>query len=325
MDAPQRIVSLLSSATEILYAVGVGERVVAVSHECDYPPGVQEKPRATRSRIDSDADSLAIDRQVRELTAAGQPLYEVDGPLLAQLAPRLIVTQAQCDVCAVRYEDVLANVERYLPGGFTRVLPLNPDSLDGVLEDIRRVGRAAGVAESAERVVEQLGERVERVRGSREPAEPEGARPRVVCLEWLEPLMTAANWTPQLIDWAGGESGLAEAGRHSEYVRWEAIRQYDPQCLIIAPCGFDLPRTILEAQRLPALPGWNELSAVRNGRVFALDGNAYLNRSGPRLVTTLEIIAHLLRPERDVPLEPAERRRAFCRLETVKAGLRPAR
>ena len=322
MDVPRRIVSLLSSATEMLYAVGVGERVVAVSHECDYPPGVEAKPRATRSRVDSEADSLEIDRQVRELSEAGRPLYEVDGPLLAELAPQLIVTQAQCDVCAVRYEDVLTAVERYLPANSTNVLALNPNSLEDVLQDLLRVGQAAGAAESAGRVVAQLRERVERVRGAGGEAGFADTPPRVICLEWLEPLMTASNWTPQLIEWAGGESGLTEAGRHSGYVDWKAIRDYDPQLLIIAPCGFDLDRCIREAQRLPALPGWSRLSAVRDGRVFALDGNAYLNRSGPRLVTTLEILAHLVHPDLDIPLQPAERRRAFCRLRTIEGELR---
>ena len=298
-----KIVSLLSSATEMLFALGVGEQVAAVSHECDYPPEVSHLPRATRSRIDSSQPSARIDEQVRELTASGGALYEIDRDLLCRLMPDLIVTQAQCNVCAVRYQDVLDLVASEPALAHTQVLALNPSSLADVLSDIQRVAKAVddaacvverndvgSVVNVAHRYVAELQGRVDRV-----AANNITVRPRVVCLEWLEPLMTAGNWTPELIKMAGGASCLAEPGRHSDYVEWSAVLACDPDVLLIAPCGFNLERSQLEARRLWQLPGFADLAAVKNGRAYVLDGNAYLNRSGPRIVDTLEILASLLR------------------------------
>jgi iron complex transport system substrate-binding protein len=322
MSSPPRVASLISSATEILYALGLGEYVIAVSHECDYPADVFSKPKATRSRIDSGQPSQAIDRQVRELCRAGQPMYEVDARLLRELGPDLIVTQAQCDVCAVRYQDVLDIVRREPALRKTRVITLNPQSLDDVLADIGRLAGEVGVEGSGQELTDTLRQRIARIRAatSRQPA----SRTRMICLEWIEPLMAAANWTPQLIELAGGESGLAVGGQHSGYNCWEDVRRYDPDVLLIAPCGFDLKRTIQEAQSLVGHSGWSDLRAVRHGRVFAMDGNAYLNRSGPRLVDTLEMIAHLLQPSRvAAPLTAGERQRALVRLETSDGRLVP--
>jgi iron complex transport system substrate-binding protein len=274
----------------MLFSLELGPQVVAISHECDYPPAALRLPRATHSRIDSSQPSGQIDEQVRALTASGGALYEIDRDLLVRLAPDLIVTQAQCDVCAVRYQDVLDLVaaEPALTG--TRVLALNPTSLADILSDIQRVADAAGAAKVAERYLASLRERIDRV-----SATPLAVRPRVVCLEWLDPLMTAGNWTPELIEIAGGQSCLAERGRHSGYVTWSAVRDCNPDVLLIAPCGFDLARSQIEARRLWQLPGFADLAAVASGRAYVLDGNAYLNRSGPRIVETLEILAGLFR------------------------------
>ena len=285
-----RIVSLLSSSTEMLFGLGLGEQVVAVSHECDFPDGAQRLPRATRSLIDSSQPSGQIDRQVRELTASGAALYAIDRELLCRLQPELIVTQAQCDVCAVRYQDVLDLVAGQPALRATKVLALNPSSLDQILGDVQRVADAAGVRAAGLEYVAALRQRIERVR-----VQPLAARPRAVCLEWLDPLMTAGNWTPELIALAGGESRLATAGRHSDYARWENVAACNPDVLLIAPCGFDLTRSLVEARRLWQLPGFAKLTAVQNRRAYVLDGNAYLNRSGPRMVETLEILADLLR------------------------------
>lgn len=285
-----RIVSLLSSSTEMLFGLGLGEQVVAVSHECDFPDAAQRLPRATRSLIDSSQPSGQIDRQVRELTASGAALYAIDRELLCRLQPELIVTQAQCDVCAVRYQDVLDLVAGQPALRATKVLALNPSSLDQILGDVQRVADAAGVRAAGLEYVAALRQRIERVR-----VQPLAARPRVVCLEWLDPLMTAGNWTPELIALAGGESRLATAGRHSDYARWENVAACNPDVLLIAPCGFDLTRSLVEARRLWQLPGFAKLTAVQNRRAYVLDGNAYLNRSGPRMVETLEILADLLR------------------------------
>jgi len=292
---PQRIVALLPSATEILYGLGLGDRVVGVSHECDYPPEVLGKPRVTMTAVNAGADSPEIDRQVQQRVAAGEALYGVDVGLLGRLQPDLIVTQAQCDVCAVRHEDVLRAVAE-LPLPNTQVVALNPQSLADLWSDVRRVAAAAAVADRGETYVAGLQRRVEKVRsltGSRRSDQ----RPRAVLVEWIEPLMLAGNWMPELVELAGARHDLTEAGRHSRYVPWERVIEHDPQWIGVCPCGFDVQRTIREAERLPTKPGWSRLSAVQAGRVFAVDGNAYFNRSGPRLVDSLEILAHLLHPE----------------------------
>jgi iron complex transport system substrate-binding protein len=323
-----KIVSLLSSATEMLFGLGLGERVVAVSHECDYPPSATELPRATRSLIDSSRPSHEIDDQVQRLMAAGEALYEIDRDLVRRLAPDLIVTQAQCDVCAVRYQDVVDFVHAEPRLTRTEVVALLPSSLVDVLEDIRRVGRAAGQAEAGQRYAAALERRLLTIarrtnsawpnakppRGD-DAARSRSQRPNVVCLEWTEPLMGAGNWTPELVDLAGGVSCLAEWGRHSRYVQWDAVRKTNPDVLLIAPCGFDLVRSMIEARRLFELPGFRELKAIRNGRAYVIDGNAYLNRSGPRLVDTAELLAHLIRPELfEPPTGELSEGRAWSRL-----------
>jgi iron complex transport system substrate-binding protein len=293
--APQRIASLLSSSTEILFALGLGERIVAVSHECDYPAAARDKPRATLSHIDSTQPSLAIDEQVRQRSLAGASLYGLNEPLLRELRPDLIVTQAQCDVCAVRYADVLDFVRREPTLHNTPVLALNPASLGDILADILRIGIATGATAAAEEFRARLQARIDVVRQATVEL-PASQRPKVVCIEWTDPLMAAGNWTPELIALSGGTCGLATAGEHSRYVRWEEICQFDPDVLLVAPCGFDLERSLCEARQLERLHGWSELTAVRTGRVHVIDGNAYLNRSGPRMVDSLEIVAHLLHP-----------------------------
>jgi iron complex transport system substrate-binding protein len=291
-----RIVSLLSSATEMLFALGLGNQVLAVSHECDWPPQATQLPRATRSRIDSQQSSLAIDGQVKQLLAAGEPLYELDESLLRELAPDLIVTQAQCDVCAIRLADVLRLQCAAPELQHTRVLPLNPNSLEDVLADFARIGAATNTQSAAAAQIDGYRARVAAI--MERTANLQGNdRPRVLCIEWIEPLMPAGNWTPQLIEFAGGHSGLAVAGEHSRYANWDEVTAFDPQVIIVAPCGFDLPRTLEEAEQLRGLPIWRTLSAVQTGRVFAIDGNALLNRSGPRLIETLEVLAQLIQPQ----------------------------
>ncbi|MBI2824458.1 MAG: cobalamin-binding protein [Planctomycetia bacterium] len=300
--APRRIASLLASGTEILYALGLGERVVAVSHECDYPADATNKPRVTVSNVAAPT-SGQIDAQVRTILADGQPLYGIDAATLAALAPDLIVTQAQCDVCAVKYEDVLALVREQPALRHTRVVALNPATLADIFGDILRVGDATGRREAARDCVAGLRRRVETVR-SRTALLPAAERPRTACIEWIEPLMLAANWMPELVTWAGGVQPV-EGGRHSKYNEWRAVLDYDPQVVIVMPCGFDLARAVAEAAALGKLVGWRDLAAVRANRVYAVDGNAWFNRSGPRIVDSLEILAGLLHPEL-VGLPPRE-------------------
>jgi iron complex transport system substrate-binding protein len=275
---------------------------VAVSHECDFPPAAARLPKATRSIVDSSATSGQIDAAVQALAQSGAALYEVNMRLIVSLQPDLIVTQAQCDVCAVRLQDVLDLVSGNPALAGTQVLALNPSSLADILADIERLGAAAGAAESARTYADALADRIERVKRAI-AAVSASQRPRVVCLEWLDPLMTAGHWTPELIALAGGESGLAIAGERSAYVEPAAVERYDPEVLIVAPCGFDLPRIVREAQSLLGQAFWGRVAACRSGKIFAIDGSAYLNRGGPRIIDSLEILAHLLHPD-FVPATP---------------------
>ncbi len=292
----KRIASLLASATEILYGIGLGDNVVAVSHECDFPEPATHKPRVTFTHVAVEASSGEIDEQVRQMAHQQAALYEIDTALLAQLRPDLIVTQAQCDVCAVRYEDVVSATTTHEELAGARIVPLQPARLDDVFADIRRVGKAAGADEAAERYAAALEARVLAVRAKTEGLS-ERQRPRVACVEWIDPMMIAGNWTPEMICIAGGVAVLAESGSHSQYAPGSSLAEAKPEVIVVTACGFDLARTLEELPLLGQMPGWNELPAVLEGRVFAADGNAYFNRSGPRLVESLELLAHLIHPE----------------------------
>ena len=288
-----RIVSLISAGTEMLYALGLGEQVVAVSHECDWPPECRDLPRVTWSNIDSTAGSDAIDRQVRRLMEAGKPLYQIDAAKIAELRPDLIVTQAQCDVCAVAYDDVLAAVKNSPALQRTQVLSLNPRSLSDVFNEMLQLGAAAGELQKATEVVDGLRMRVERIR-SLTARFSQSDRPRVAIIEWTEPLMLAGNWVPELIDIAGGRCELTLSGPHSRVHTWEELMEFDPEVIVVCPCGFASDRSAIELDRLTVRPEWNSFSAVRNNQVFAVDGNAYFNRPGPRLVNSLELLNDLI-------------------------------
>ncbi len=292
---PQRIASLLASATEILYGLGLGEKVVAVSHECDFPPEVASKPRVTYTHIAANASSVEIDRQVTQRVAAGKPIYNIDAEGLASLRPDLIVTQAQCEVCAVSHDDVLRAIQDHDALKDTVVVALNATTLDEIFEDIIRVGDAAVCPAEAQAYVTDLRKRVEVVQAKAASAAATH-RPRVVCIEWIDPVMVAANWMPELIDLAGGHSGLTNSGARSDYTDWDEVVAYDPEVIVVMPCGFDLTRTLDEARDLPKLRKWSKLTAVRTERVYAVDGNAYFNRSGPRIIDSLEILAELIHP-----------------------------
>ena len=295
-DLPQRIASLLPSGTEMLYGLGMGDRVVAVSHECDYPPQAAGKPRVTAACVLTEGGSRQIDDDVRRRMASRAPLYELDVMKLAELAPDLIVTQAQCDVCAIRYEDVVQAVASQPALRNTQVLALNPMSLGEILADILRVGQATGSEDQARQYLAELKGRVEAVRAATAGVLPD-ERPRVACIEWIDPLMLAGNWMPELIEIAGGECGLTRPGHHSPYVEWDRLLAFDPEVIVLMPCGFDLARTTAEAPSLKDCPGWYRIAATGHQRAWAVDGNAYFNRSGPRIVDSLELLAHLVHPE----------------------------
>ena len=301
-----RIVTLLPSATEIVYALG--REPVATSHECDWPPEAAELPAVNRSRVDADASAGEIDAQVLEAGDSGG-VYDIDLTALERADPDLIVSQGICDVCAVDTVLVREAVEEL--GLDCEVLTTDPHSLEDVLDDVRRIGRAVDREDRAEEVIAALRERAAHVRDRTADLTPED-RPQVAVLDWTDPVMTAGHWVPELVEWAGGEYGLAERGAASRPREWTEIREYDPEVLVVAPCGFDLDQTAENLADLTERAGWDELTAVREGRAYAVDGHHYLNRPGPRLVDSLEHLAGLVHPERfDAP--PADVARSLAR------------
>src|SRR5262249_36569365 len=294
-----RIVSLLPSATEIVFALGLDEALVGVTHECDYPPAVRSKPIVTRSLLDhTGATSEEIDQAVRQQLEDQLSLYALDRALLEQIAPDLVLTQALCGVCAVAYGEVDRAVRDISAESGTlapRVLSLEPHGLEDILATIAQVGVAAGVAQRAATLVSELRSRVERVRARTALA---SRQPRVACLEWLNPLFGPGHWLPELVELAGGRAGLGAAHDDSRRVAWDDVIAFAPEVIVITPCGFDLQQTVEEAERvLPGRTGWEALPAVRQGRVYAVDGNAYFSRPGPRIVDSLELLAELIHPE----------------------------
>lgn len=296
-----RIVSLLPAATEIVHAVGLGDRLVGVSHECDHPADVRGLPRVTRSLLPAAAATSAdIDAAVRDRARRRQPLYALDAGLLAGLRPELVVTQALCDVCAVAEGEVAAAIAG-LPGP-PRVVTLEPHRLADVLAGMQIVADAGGAAEAGRAAVGDLGRRIDAV-----AARSAGiaARPRVMLLEWLDPPFTAGHWSPEIVRLAGGEEVLGREGERSRAVAWDEVLAADPEVLVVACCGFDVHRTREELPLLAARPGFRDLACVRGGRVHLMDGNAFFSRPGPRLVEALEALGHLLHPDVHPPTATA--------------------
>jgi iron complex transport system substrate-binding protein len=294
-----RIVSLLPSATEIVYALGLGVALVGVTHECDYPNAARTKPIVTRSLLDhSGATSEEIDDAVRSQLRDGLSLYALDRDLLAELRPDVILTQALCDVCAVSLESVeqaVCDVTKQFAGAAPLVLSLEPHGLDDILETIAAVGHATGAAVQAGELLEALRLRIGRVR---DHALDVQARPRVACLEWIDPPFGPGHWLPEMIALAGGTPGLGTAHADSQRIGWGDMIAFAPEVIVVTPCGFDLDRATGEALRvLPRRTGWDALPAVRNGRVYVVDGNAYYSRPGPRIVDSLELLAMLIHPD----------------------------
>ena len=287
-----RIVSLLPSASEIVCAIGCEERLVGRSHECDHPASIRDRPICTRSTF-PDGSSREIDDRVQDLVQRGLSLYEVDLPLLRELAPDVVLTQDQCKVCAVHREDLEEGLRDWT-GQPVELVSLSPAVLGDVWRDIMRVGEALGEDSRARQVVDGLNDRVAEIGEKTGDA----MRPGVVCLEWTDPLMAAGNWVPELVAVAGGRSLLGTVGRHSPAISWEELVRVDPEVIVVTACGFDLPRTRREVDPLLSHPSWAGLRAVREKRVFLADGNAYFNRSGPRLVESIEILAEILHPDR---------------------------
>lgn len=288
-----RLLPLLASGTEIVHALGLGEFQIGRSHECDFPASVASLPVCTAPAFAVDGSSRDIDTLVKCRLSSALSLYSVDAALIAKLQPTHIITQTQCKVCAVSLSDV-EHALQIQTGTNSQVIPLEPFALHDLWSDILRVGTACGYADHAHALIHSLQSRMAEIAAVAAQATH---RPRVAAIEWLDPLMAAGNWVPELIEMAGGENLFGLAGQHSPWMTWDDLVKADPDIIVALPCGFDLARTRSEMHCLTGHPAWPNLSAVRNHRVYLCDGNQYMNRPGPRLVDSLQIFAEILHPE----------------------------
>ncbi len=288
-----RIVSLIASATEIVHALEMGTHQVGRSHECDFPDSVLSLPICTAPTFPIFGNSQEIDNRVKETLRKALSVYDIFEEMLEQLQPTHIITQSQCEVCAVSLREVEEAVGKRLSCQPT-VVSLQPDGLNEVWRDMGLVADTLGIEAKGTELVDSLKQQMDRI-SSR--AQSTSKRPRVACLEWLEPLMAAGNWMPELVKMAGGENLLGETGKHSSWISWEELSQSDPDILVVLPCGFDIKRTREEMYWLTDRSEWSSLKAVKSGRVYVTDGHQYFNRPGPRLVESLQILAEILHPE----------------------------
>ena len=308
----RRIVSFLPSATEMAFALGLGDQVFGVSHECDYPPEARTKPVAVRNALPVECMSQAeIDVAVSARLRGGQSLYVIDEAAVRVAAPDLVLTQNLCEVCAPAGNEV-AELFRLLPNQ-PEILWLTPKSIEQVFENIRDLGRAADRQVEAAALIANGRERLARVRRLASGA---ADRPRVFCMEWMDPVYCCGHWVPEMVDLAGGVDALGRLGTDSVRIAWDDVRSWAPEVLVIMPCGFHLAKAADEARSLFGYPGWRDIPAVRNERVYVVDANAYFARPGPRVVDGAELMAHLVHPEL-FGWEGAED--AYCRLETPLA------
>jgi iron complex transport system substrate-binding protein len=309
-----RVVSLLPAATEIVAALGAIDQLVGVTHECDHPSDATRLPRVTASAVDRDATSAAIDADVRALASTGAPVFTLDASLVASLAPRVLLTQSVCEVCALPESEVARAVSALAVA--PTVVSLSGTTLDGVWEDVRRVGDAIGRTAEAEALIASCTARMRRVHETLKAAR--APRPRVAVIEWMDPLFVAGHWTPELVRRAGGIDVLAEPGTHSVQVDVNAVRASDPEVLLFAPCGFDVERSAREAELLLACEPWR----WAHGRTaWALDGNSLTSRPGPRLVDAIEVMAAIFAPDLfETPVSSYARQVRGC-AESAAAGI----
>ncbi|MQF69532.1 cobalamin-binding protein [SAR202 cluster bacterium AD-804-J14_MRT_500m] len=288
-----RIISFLPSATEIVCALGLADSLVGVTHECDYPADALRKPRVVNSFVKTAGlASDEIDVVVKERYLSGQPLYEIDPKVLADAQPELAITQALCDVCAIPSEQVNDALNALNP--VPQVISLDPHSLDDMFGDIQRIGEAAGVTDQARSLISSLVDRRDAVAARAGLTED---KPRVACLEWLDPILVAGHWVPEMVSIAGGRDCLGRPGEPSFKTEWINVIESDPNFILAMPCGFDVKRAIPEIPKLTNRLGWSETKAAREERLFVLDGGSYYSRSGPRLIDGLEMIAEILHPD----------------------------
>jgi iron complex transport system substrate-binding protein len=285
-----RIASLLPSATEIVCALGLGQSLVGRSHECDYPEFVQRLPICTASKIGDRRTTHEIHAEVSAILQNDISVYRVQSELLRELAPTHIVTQVQCEVCAVSLRDVEAALADW-DGGSPQIIPLNPQSLDDVFVDICNVGQSLGCQNAAESLVSSMQARMQAIEHA---AAQRSKKPRTVVIEWIEPLMVAGNWMPTLVEMAGGTDVMSTADQPSAWITWKDLAAADPDIIVVCPCGFRIDDSLRDWHLLTSNPTWNSLRAVHEERVFIADGNQFFNRPGPRLVESLEILAGIV-------------------------------
>lgn len=292
MPAP-RVVSLIASATETVVALGCEEWLVGRSHECDYPPSVRALPVCTSAKVDVEANGAEIDRQIKTLLRSAVSIYDLNTGTLERLRPDLVITQSQCEVCAVSLHDVEQAVCE-LVSSRPRIVSVQPDDLAEIWQGIGEIAAALGVPERGVMLNGQLQGRLDEIARR---AAALGRRPTVACIEWIEPLMAAGNWVPELVEIAGGVNLFGEAGKHSPWMTWDELATRDPEVIVVLPCGWDISRCQREMGPFTSRPGWEALSAVRAGQVYLTDGNQYFNRPGPRVVESAEILAEILHPD----------------------------
>ena len=288
----QRILSLIPSSTEIVYALGLGDQLVGRSHECDYPAQVVHLPACTATKFNPDGRSYEIDQRVKAILQESLSVYRIDADLVKTLAPDVIITQSQCEVCAVSLKDVQQMACDWLDSA-AEIVSLEPNRLEDVLADIERVAAALGEPQRGTDYVAGMQTRMDAIAAKTQPLRE---KPTVACVEWIEPLMAAGNWMPQLVEMAGGLNQFGEAGKHSPWMTWDDLRANDPDVIVVLPCGYDIAKSLREMPALTDRPDWTSLRAVRENQVYVTDGNQYFNRPGPRLAESLEILAEILHP-----------------------------
>jgi iron complex transport system substrate-binding protein len=296
-----KIYSFIPSATEMVYALGLGDQLCGVTHECDFPPEARTKPVAIRSLVDgSRMSQREIDDAVVESMRHGHGLYTIDKALLRESPPDVVITQELCDVCSVSLRDVISTISDLSKS--CEVVSLKPRGLEGVLEDIGTVGMACRAQPAAEALVEELELRIQTVRARAEGLE----RRKVFCVEWFDPVFASGHWVPEMVAIAGGRDELGLSGRDSRKISWESVVAYDPEVMILMPCGFDAGRAAEDIHLLAKNEGWRSITAVKEGEVFATNGSAYYSRPGPRLVEGLELMSMMIHPEVFGSRMPAE-------------------
>ena len=301
MELP-RVITMLPSATEIVCALGYRDAIVARSHECDYPNSIKQLPACTKSKIDTQKSSRDIDNQVKFIVEQGLSVYRVDGDLLKKLNPDVIVTQTQCEVCAASPKDLEDALSDWI-GGRPKIVSLEPNGLTDVWTDIQNVANAIGEQQKGKELVKGLLNRMSLIEEKAAKflegpkGEPHIDRPRIACIEWIDPLMAAGNWIPELVEMLRGENVFGAAGQHSPWIEWDTLCKEDPDVIVVMPCGYDISESRRNMPVLSDRPEWSSLKAVKKGTVYIVDGNQYFNRPGPRLADSLEIMAQLVSPE----------------------------